>query len=152
MCNMYSRPNRAYNAGFGQVKDHIIILFHVMLIKVVKAHVCKWCLIYGGSDSANLNFLMVFSNVVFGRCRRSSLKQWQRDTNPESRSEWSSVSKPALSSWKTKTGFFHLSYLKQAIHHPQRDCLPAMKCTKGRLNFFHSLLDLKSVYNYFGTF
>lgn len=37
---------------------------------------------------------------------------------------------------RTKTGFFHLGYLKRAIHHPGRNCLAAMKCTKGRLNFF----------------
>lgn len=128
-------------------------LFHVRLSKLATMPVWKWFPACCGSNSTKLNFPVPSSDAVFGRRRRSSLKQQQRDANPESRSEWSSVSKPALSSRRTKTGFFHLGYLKQAIHHPERNCLAAMKCTKGRLNFFfHRLLHLKRVYNFFGFF
>lgn len=136
-CNTYSRSNpRAHNTDFGEVKEYLMEIFHVRLTKVATMCVWKWSPTCCWCNSTNLNFLVAFSDVVFGRWRRSSLKQRQRDTNPESRSEWSSVSKPALSSRRTKTEFFHLGYLKQAIHHPERNCLTAMKCTKGRLNFF----------------
>lgn len=108
-------------------------LFHA---EVATVCVWKWLPICCGSNNTNLNFLGASCDVTFGRWRRSNLKQQQKDTNPECRSEWSSVSKPALSSRRTQTGFFHLGYLKQAIHHLERNCLAAMKCTKGRLNFF----------------
>lgn len=71
----------------GRVKERIIELFHAMLVSGALASVWKWWLTCAGSESANLHSLMASSDVGVGRWRSSSLKQWQRDTNPESRSE-----------------------------------------------------------------